>query len=152
MAFAGPWGVAVPSCSGVLNQSADLAALLDYALVSLEAHFQIKHSMILMLDRAGKRLYTVGSRGYRQSGVGSEIALGCGVIGVAAEQPAAISARSSPIVNCASTPSSGFPISQTTWKPVSSFFNAGSWSAALRNESKKRAEAASACRWLVPSP
>jgi adenylate cyclase len=42
--------------------------------------------MVLMLDRAGKKLYTVASRGYRQSGVGSEIAIGCGVIGVAAEQ------------------------------------------------------------------
>jgi adenylate cyclase len=64
----------------------DLAALLDWALAGLESHFDIKHSMILMLDRAGRRLYTVTSRGYRQSGVGSEIALGCGVIGVAAEQ------------------------------------------------------------------
>jgi adenylate cyclase len=60
--------------------------VLDQALAGLESHFDIKHSMILMLDRAGRRLYTVGSRGYLQSGVGSEIALGCGVIGVAAEQ------------------------------------------------------------------
>jgi adenylate cyclase len=77
---------AVRSCSAAINQTGDLAALLDQALASLESNFSIKHSMILMLDRAGKRLYTVESRGYHQSGVGSEIALGCGVIGVAAEQ------------------------------------------------------------------
>jgi len=77
---------AVRSCSTVLNQSADLAALLEQTLSGLESHFEIKHSMILMLDRVGKRLYTVASRGYRNSGVGSEIALGCGVVGVAAEQ------------------------------------------------------------------
>ena len=77
---------AVRSCAAALNKSADLAAVLDQALAGLESHFDIKHSMILMLDRAGRRLYTVGSRGYLQSGVGSEIALGCGVIGVAAEQ------------------------------------------------------------------
>src|SRR5215470_670853 len=77
---------AVRGCAGVLNRSGDLDALLDQALAGLESHFDIRHSMILMLDRAGRRLYTVASRGYRQSGVGSEIALGCGVIGVAAEQ------------------------------------------------------------------
>jgi adenylate cyclase len=77
---------AVRCCAAALNQSTDLAALLDHALISLESHLEVKHSMILMLDRAGKRLYTVASRGYHQSGVGSEIALGCGVIGVAAEQ------------------------------------------------------------------
>jgi adenylate cyclase len=42
--------------------------------------------MILMLDGSGQRLYTVASRGYEHSGVGSEIAIGCGVIGVAAAQ------------------------------------------------------------------
>jgi adenylate cyclase len=72
--------------SALLNSSSDLAGLLDNVFVALESHFDIKHSMILMLDRAGNRLYTVASRGYTQSGVGSEIALGCGVIGVAAEQ------------------------------------------------------------------
>src|SRR5262249_48210635 len=67
---------AVRFCAGVLNRSGDLDALLDQALAGLESHFDIWHSMILMLDRAGRRLYTVASRGYRQSGVGSEIALG----------------------------------------------------------------------------
>jgi adenylate cyclase len=77
---------AVRSCAQRLNASTDLASLLDNTLASLEAFFDVRHSMILMLDCAGKRLYTVASRGYRQSGVGSEIAIGCGVIGVSAEQ------------------------------------------------------------------
>ena len=42
--------------------------------------------MVLMMDAGGGKLYTVASRGYPQSGVGSEIALGCGVIGVAARE------------------------------------------------------------------
>lgn len=42
--------------------------------------------MILMLDAAGGRLYTVASRGYEVSGIGSEIGLGDGVIGVAARE------------------------------------------------------------------
>jgi adenylate cyclase len=58
--------------------------LLDAALDVLEHDFGISHSMLLMLDAAGERLYTVGSRGYGASGIGSEIPLGAGVIGVAA--------------------------------------------------------------------
>ena len=44
------------------------------------------HTMVLILDPATQRLYTVASRGYATSGVGSEIALGDGVIGVAARE------------------------------------------------------------------
>jgi putative methionine-R-sulfoxide reductase with GAF domain len=74
------------ACAQVIARSADLAALLEDLLAALAAHLDVTHAMVLMLDAPGKRLYTVASRGYPQSGVGSEIALGCGVIGVAAEQ------------------------------------------------------------------
>lgn len=68
----------IASCS-------DLATLLDQTLTDLEDYLDIQHSMILMLDQQGQKLFTVASRGYTSSGVGSEIPLGCGVIGVAAE-------------------------------------------------------------------
>jgi adenylate cyclase len=74
------------ACAQVFTRSADLAVLLEDLLGALETHLDVTHAMVLMLDAPGKRLYTVASRGYPQSGVGSEIALGCGVIGVAAEQ------------------------------------------------------------------
>ncbi len=64
----------------------ELDGLLDTALVNLDQLFDIHHSMVLMYDEPGRRLYTVASHGYTQSGVGSEIALGEGVIGVAAAQ------------------------------------------------------------------
>jgi adenylate cyclase len=70
----------------MLAGSTDLAGLLDQTLAGLGAHFDIHHAMVLMADAPGKKLYTVASQGYPQSGVGSEIAFGCGVIGVAAEQ------------------------------------------------------------------
>jgi GAF domain-containing protein len=67
-----------------LSACAGLGELLDAALDVLERDFGASHSMLLMLDGAGQRLYTVASRGYGASGIGSEIPLGEGVIGVAA--------------------------------------------------------------------
>lgn len=77
---------ALRACSERLSQRSDLSALLDEVLASLQAQFDIRHAMVLMLDAPRQRLYTVASCGYQESGVGSEIALGCGVIGVAASQ------------------------------------------------------------------
>ncbi len=77
---------ALRACSQRLAACADLAGLLDEVLLSLESRFDIHHAMFLMLDEKGDRLYTVGSRGYLESGVGSEIALGEGVIGMAARE------------------------------------------------------------------
>ena len=71
---------AIAACGGGFD------ALLDAALDALERHFGIDHALLLMLDGVQNRLYVIGSRGYASSGVGSEIALGDGVIGVAAEQ------------------------------------------------------------------
>lgn len=64
----------------------DLEKLLVQTLTCLERQFGIDHTMVLMLDAQGGRLYTVASRGYEESGVGSEIPLGQGVIGVAARE------------------------------------------------------------------
>ncbi len=66
--------------------AADLAGLLDDVLALLETAFGIRHAMLLMADEPGSRLYTVASRGYTTSGVGSEIPIGQGVIGVAARE------------------------------------------------------------------
>jgi adenylate cyclase len=66
----------------------DLAGLLDDTLAALETELGITHSMLL-LDagpRRPARLFMVASRGYDASGLGSEIPLGNGVIGVAAAQ------------------------------------------------------------------
>jgi adenylate cyclase len=65
---------------------ADLASLLDESLECLAQLFGVEHAMVLMLDAAAERLYAVASRGYESSGVGSEIPLGQGVIGVAARE------------------------------------------------------------------
>lgn len=64
--------------------SADLDGLFERTLDVVVDEFAVRHAMLLMLDSAGERLYTVASRGYGRSGAGSEIPLGEGVVGVAA--------------------------------------------------------------------
>ncbi len=75
---------ALRQASAHMAEAGDLATLLDVTLRALENDFGIKHSMILMWDAETGKLITLASRGYDISGVGSEIALGDGVIGVAA--------------------------------------------------------------------
>jgi adenylate cyclase len=74
------------ACLARLADCRDLAHLFDDALQGLAQHCDIQHAMLLMHDEARRRLYTVATRGYAQSGVGSEIALGEGIIGVAARE------------------------------------------------------------------
>ncbi len=75
---------ALRRCAQRVAGSNDLDSLVEHTLDSLVHEFGIDHAMLLMLDAAGQRLYTVASRGYGHSGAGSEIPLGAGVIGVAA--------------------------------------------------------------------
>jgi hypothetical protein len=73
-------------CAERMTQVGDLGRLLDDTLAGLAELLDVQHAMVLMLDGSGRRLYTVASRGYPVSGVGSEVAVGCGVIGVAAAE------------------------------------------------------------------
>ena len=77
---------ALRRCAQRVAGSSDLDSLVERLLDGVVDDFGIRHAMLLMLDAAGRRLYTVGSRGYGRSGAGSEVPLGAGVIGVAAQQ------------------------------------------------------------------
>ncbi|NQD36704.1 GAF domain-containing protein [Permianibacter sp. IMCC34836] len=67
-----------------LQQCNDVACLLDETLALLACGFGIEQSMILLVDEVGKRLYTVASHGYAAAGIGWEIPVGEGLIGLAA--------------------------------------------------------------------
>jgi predicted pyridoxine 5'-phosphate oxidase superfamily flavin-nucleotide-binding protein len=60
--------------------------LLTASLDVLAEEFGYDHSFIMFVDETGERLYTVASHGYEESGVGSEVRFGDGILGVAAER------------------------------------------------------------------
>jgi adenylate cyclase len=76
---------ALRHASAQLAECVSHEALFDQVLALLGSEFGIDHALLLMADEAQRKLYTVGSRGYAATGVGSEIAFGDGVIGVAAQ-------------------------------------------------------------------
>lgn len=67
-----------------LARSHDLDSLLTSAVSALNDPLGYEHSLVLLLDEDGRRLYTIASRGYEAEGVGSEVAVGEGLIGLAA--------------------------------------------------------------------
>jgi hypothetical protein len=73
-----------------LGASDDLGRLADDALAALVQGFGIRHALLAMLDERGESLYTLASVGYPASGVGAEVALGEGPIGVAARERIAV--------------------------------------------------------------
>jgi putative methionine-R-sulfoxide reductase with GAF domain len=77
---------AVRLCSERLARCTTLADALDAVLATLGQALGVRHAMVLMLDEGAQRLYTVASSGYATSGVGSEIRVGQGVVGVAARE------------------------------------------------------------------
>jgi hypothetical protein len=81
---------ALRRCAQRVADSSDLDSLVERLLDGVVDDFGIRYATLLMLDAAGQRLYTVGSRGYGRSGAGSEVPLGEGVIGVAAQHNTSI--------------------------------------------------------------
>jgi adenylate cyclase len=63
-----------------------LESIIDVSLDALSELFGYDHSSLMAPDEEGKRLFTLGSRGFGDSGVGSEAWIGEGILGVAAER------------------------------------------------------------------
>jgi len=77
---------AVRRASERMARCTGLDEALNAVLAGVNEHLGIRHAMVLMLDPAAQRLYTVASCGYATSGVGSEIGVCQGVIGMAARE------------------------------------------------------------------
>ncbi len=77
---------ALRNCTEQLGHCHDLEHWIDTLLQNLQSAFGIEYAMVMMYDAPGDRVYTVASLGYAVSGVGSEIPIGAGIIGVAARE------------------------------------------------------------------
>jgi len=69
-----------------LAECRDLAEATRVALESIEDAFGFRHSVLLVADGDDKRLFVVASNGYPVPGVGAEVPIGEGAIGVAAHR------------------------------------------------------------------
>jgi adenylate cyclase len=76
---------ALQELSDRIHRAGDLETLLDSVLEALDSLFGFGHAMILLPDEATGRLVTIASHGYPENGVGSEVGLGEGIIGMVAE-------------------------------------------------------------------
>lgn len=63
----------------------NLESVIYTSLDALSAQFGYDHSFLMVPDEEGKRLFTLGSHGFGDSGVGSEVWIGEGLLGFAAE-------------------------------------------------------------------
>ncbi len=74
----------VAKCIQRIAESTGVDRIIDAALDCLYGPLRFDSVLLLVPDRQRSIMVTIGSKGYSHSGIGSEIAIGDGVIGVAA--------------------------------------------------------------------
>ena len=76
--------VAAATLSDRISDASEIDAVIDAVLDGLRDGFGCANSMLLVKYPTSERLVTVGSRGYSWTGIGSEVAIGEAIIGMAA--------------------------------------------------------------------
>ena len=76
----------IQQISAQITSCLDLDEVLAIVLGAMERILGFEHSMILLKDVFADKLLLAASRGYEPSGVGAEVALGHGVVGVVGER------------------------------------------------------------------
>ena len=69
-----------------ISKTLNLDAIAKTMLVSMEEYFNFKHSMILLLDNTESVLKVIATHGYKDEGIGAEVNIGVGVIGMVAKK------------------------------------------------------------------
>jgi hypothetical protein len=72
-----------------LSRCAHLDTLVEVTVDGLAELLGYEHTMLLLVDEYGQRLYTIASHGYDNEGIGSEVVVGEGMVGMAALRCAA---------------------------------------------------------------
>lgn len=67
-----------------LSRCGDLDTLVRTTVDGLSELLGHEHTMVLLADEDGSRLFTIASRGYETEGVGSEVVVGEGLVGMVA--------------------------------------------------------------------
>ena len=91
--FPRPYDAEVPCAPGVaglaelsrrLGRCPDLDTLVDTAVTSVGELLGYEHAVLLLADETGERLFTIAAHGFTGEGIGSEVVVGEGAVGVAA--------------------------------------------------------------------
>ena len=69
-----------------ISKTLNLDAIAKTMLISMEEYFGFKHSMILLLDSSESVLKVIATHGYKEEGIGAEVKIGVGVIGMVAKK------------------------------------------------------------------
>ena len=69
-----------------ISKTLNLDAIAKTMLISMEEYFNFKHSMILLLDSSESALKVIATHGYKEEGIGAEVKIGVGVIGMVAKK------------------------------------------------------------------
>ena len=88
-----PYDAVVPTAPGVgglaelslrLGRCPDLDTLVDTAVTGVGDLLGYEHAILLLVDEAEERLFTIAAHGFAGEGIGSEVVIGEGAVGVAA--------------------------------------------------------------------
>ena len=82
--IASPELAGLSELAGYIARAADLDMLVETALEGLERLLGYRHTLLLLVDEGGTRLYTIASRGFDTQSLGAEVEIGRGQIGLAA--------------------------------------------------------------------
>ena len=69
-----------------INKSLDMDAIANTMLESMHEYFDFEHSMILLVDQNESSLKVIATYGYDDQGIGAEVKIGVGVIGMVAKK------------------------------------------------------------------